>query len=289
MDAKCILGYFAVSSLDAFWIKWAVGQNIGVFLWFPRTHKNKSTDKYTYWKTAIVLSFSSSHTAESWFSFFPGYCLPVYPLSHLVLSISALSVCQFWLSMLHAIQFGDLSSSKIKVFCLKSEASWFHHHKNTSSIIWKRLGVELLLLHMERCQLRWFGHLVRMFGSTDPGHDGAVIFFVWPRNALVFHQRRCRRWLRKERFGPHWLGLGLGLGYCSCDSDLEEQNLMDGWMKIFNWEFNDFLKGKKILKEDVKCWNVGKCFGQNKTETPKNIFWTWSITPFFSQLLLVLE
>ena len=31
-----------------------------------------------------------------------------------------------------------------------------------SSVIRERLGVEPLLLHLERSQLRWFGHLVRM-------------------------------------------------------------------------------------------------------------------------------
>ena len=31
-----------------------------------------------------------------------------------------------------------------------------------SSVIRERLGVEPLLLHLERSQLRWFGHLVQM-------------------------------------------------------------------------------------------------------------------------------
>ena len=32
--------------------------------------------------------------------------------------------------------------------------------KGTSSVILEELGVELLLLHVERCQLMWFRHLV---------------------------------------------------------------------------------------------------------------------------------
>lgn len=35
-----------------------------------------------------------------------------------------------------------------------------------SSVIWKRLGIEPLLLSIERAQLRWFMHLVRMSPPT---------------------------------------------------------------------------------------------------------------------------
>ncbi len=38
--------------------------------------------------------------------------------------------------------------------------------KVRSSVVCEELGVELLLLSVERSQLRWFGHLVRM----PPGH-----------------------------------------------------------------------------------------------------------------------
>ena len=41
-----------------------------------------------------------------------------------------------------------------------------------SSDIQGRLGVELLLFHTERSQLRWFGHLVRMPPFTGvPGYS----------------------------------------------------------------------------------------------------------------------
>ncbi|MDF4355499.1 hypothetical protein P3445_23705, partial [Vibrio parahaemolyticus] len=37
-----------------------------------------------------------------------------------------------------------------------------------SSDIWRELGVEPLLLHIERGRLRWFGHLVRMPSGSLP-------------------------------------------------------------------------------------------------------------------------
>ena len=42
-----------------------------------------------------------------------------------------------------------------------------------SSVIREGLGVQPLLLHVERSQLRWFGHLVRI----PPGHLSLRFFF----------------------------------------------------------------------------------------------------------------
>ncbi|KAK5873269.1 hypothetical protein PBY51_018325 [Eleginops maclovinus] len=48
--------------------------------------------------------------------------------------------------------------------------------KVRSSVIWEGLGVEPLLLHVERSQLRWFGHLVRM----PPGRLPREVFQARP-------------------------------------------------------------------------------------------------------------
>ena len=45
-----------------------------------------------------------------------------------------------------------------------------------SSVILERLRVEPLLLHIERSQLRWFGHLVRM----SPGRLPGEVFWACP-------------------------------------------------------------------------------------------------------------
>lgn len=53
-----------------------------------------------------------------------------------------------------------------------------------SSFAWKELGLEPLLLHIERSQLQWLGHLggVPLKGrpEVDPGHDGETISLGWP-------------------------------------------------------------------------------------------------------------
>ncbi|KAK3528789.1 hypothetical protein QTP70_011573 [Hemibagrus guttatus] len=70
-----------------------------------------------------------------------------------------------------------------------------------SSVTWEELGVEPLLLHIERGQLRWLGHLFRMSPGRlpgevfrvcptgkrpgeNPGHAGETMSFGWPGNAL---------------------------------------------------------------------------------------------------------
>jgi len=61
----------------------------------------------------------------------------------------------------------------------------------------RELGIEPLLLRVERSQLRWFGHLIRMpplrgFPGTpdweetpgaDPEAAGGIIYLIWPGNA----------------------------------------------------------------------------------------------------------
>jgi len=44
-----------------------------------------------------------------------------------------------------------------------------------SSDIRRKLGVELLLLRVERSQLRWFGHLIRTPGQTQNPLEGLYI------------------------------------------------------------------------------------------------------------------
>ncbi|TWW71088.1 hypothetical protein D4764_17G0005710 [Takifugu flavidus] len=67
------------------------------------------------------------------------------------------------------------------------------------SAIREELGVELLLFRVERSQMRWLGHLVRMLPGRlvrcsghvspvrdpweDPGHVGETMSLNWPGNA----------------------------------------------------------------------------------------------------------
>ena len=70
-----------------------------------------------------------------------------------------------------------------------------------SSVIREEIRVEPLLLHIERSQLRWLGHLVRSLldaslvrcsghvppgggPGEDPGHAGGTMSLGWPGNAL---------------------------------------------------------------------------------------------------------
>ena len=70
-----------------------------------------------------------------------------------------------------------------------------------SSVIWEELGVDPLLLRVEKSQMRWLGHLVRippgrLLGEVfrarptgrdpgeDPGHAGETMSLGWPGNAL---------------------------------------------------------------------------------------------------------
>lgn len=56
--------------------------------------------------------------------------------------------------------------------------------KVRSSGIWRELRVELLLLRIERSQLRWFGYLIKM-PPGHPNHTGEILSFylIWIGNA----------------------------------------------------------------------------------------------------------
>ncbi|KAJ8015855.1 hypothetical protein DPEC_G00000750 [Dallia pectoralis] len=87
-----------------------------------------------------------------------------------------------------------------------------------SSVIREELGVEPLLLCIERSQLRWFGHLVRMppgrlprevFQARpagrrpreDPGLGGEIISPHWPGNASGFPSQSWLMLPGKGKFG----------------------------------------------------------------------------------------
>ncbi|TWW62808.1 hypothetical protein D4764_04G0014550 [Takifugu flavidus] len=75
-----------------------------------------------------------------------------------------------------------------------------------SSAIREELGVESLLLHVERSQMRWLGHpldasLVRCSGHVppvggpreDPGHVGETMSLDWSDNAWGFPQTTWKK------------------------------------------------------------------------------------------------
>ncbi|KAK3519688.1 hypothetical protein QTP70_000998, partial [Hemibagrus guttatus] len=71
-----------------------------------------------------------------------------------------------------------------------------------SSVTWEELGVEPLLLHIERGQLRWLGHLFRM----PPGRLPGEVFRACPtgkrpRGRPRTHWRDYVSWLAWERLG----------------------------------------------------------------------------------------
>ncbi|KAK0134738.1 putative uncharacterized transposon-derived protein F52C9.6 [Merluccius polli] len=81
-----------------------------------------------------------------------------------------------------------------------------------SSVIREELGVDLLLLRVERTQMRWLGHLVRMppgrlpgevfrarptgrRPGEDPGHAGETMSLDWPRKASGSSGKSWTKWL----------------------------------------------------------------------------------------------
>jgi len=104
-----------------------------------------------------------------------------------------------------------------------------------SSDIRRELGVEPLVLRVERSQLRWFGHLIRIppfrgFLGGDPGEDpepaGGIIYLVWPGNALGSPRRHWRVWLGRRKPG------GPCLAGCPRDPASDKRKRMDGWFHI---------------------------------------------------------
>lgn len=64
------------------------------------------------------------------------------------------------------------------------------------SVIWEELGGEPMLLHIEKSQLRWLGHLASQGHvppggdpGEDPGHAGVTMSPSWPGNALGSSRR----------------------------------------------------------------------------------------------------
>jgi len=108
-----------------------------------------------------------------------------------------------------------------------------------SSDIRRELGVEPLLLRVERSQLRWFGHLIRMppgrlpfsghiqLGGdprADPAPAGGITYLVWPGNASGSPRRNWSVWLGRRKPG------GPCLASCHCDPAPDKRTRMDGWI-----------------------------------------------------------
>lgn len=57
-------------------------------------------------------------------------------------------------------------TKRMRLWIHAAEMNAFHRVSvaslRRSSVIWEKLRVELLLLHIEKSQLRWFSHLTRM-------------------------------------------------------------------------------------------------------------------------------
>ena len=112
-----------------------------------------------------------------------------------------------------------------------------------SLVIREGLGVEPLLLRIERSQMRWLGHLVRMTPGGLPGE----VFEVRPTGRRPRGRPRtcwidCVSKLTWERLGSpqkswrKWPGTGTTGLLCSscCPRDLTQiikRQIMDGWME----------------------------------------------------------
>ncbi|KAK3546351.1 hypothetical protein QTP70_025761, partial [Hemibagrus guttatus] len=78
-----------------------------------------------------------------------------------------------------------------------------HRDRVRSSVTWEELGVEPLLLHIERGQLRWLGHLFRM----PPGRLPGEVFRACPTGKRPWGRPRTR-W-RDYVFQLAWERLGV--------------------------------------------------------------------------------
>lgn len=104
----------------------------------------------------------------------------------------------------------------------------------------KSLKVELLLLCIERSQLRWFGHLLRMpprrhpvdvFWACPTGkrpqvypeHARGIISLGWCENALRSPKMSWRKWPGKRTYGCPYLPC------CHSDPVSDKRWIMDGW------------------------------------------------------------
>ena len=118
----------------------------------------------------------------------------------------------------------ERTSSRIQaseINFLRRAAGLSLRDKVRSSDIRRELGVEPLLLRVERSQLRWFGHLTRMppgrlplevfrarptgrRPEADPEPAGGIIYLFWPGDASGFPRRSWRVLLFEKEA---WLAL----------------------------------------------------------------------------------
>ena len=109
-----------------------------------------------------------------------------------------------------------------------------------SSVTRERLGVEPLLLRLERSQLRWFGHLVRMpperlpIGRSsvhvplggdpgaDQGADGGITSTLWPWTVSGSPRRKSLMLRWKGKSGALWWSC------CPRDPTTDKRLKMDG-------------------------------------------------------------
>ena len=124
-------------------------------------------------------------------------------------------------------------------------AGLFLRDRVKSSVIWGRLKVELLLLHIERSQLRWFRHPVRMLpgcltvgvfqtcssaqrplGRPRTGWRDHVSLLAW-EHLSVSSQGNQKRWPGRGRSGP------LYSMCCPHNLKSDEQKLMIGCYTSF--------------------------------------------------------
>ena len=108
-----------------------------------------------------------------------------------------------------------------------------------SSVIQEGLGVEPLLLRIERSQMRWFGHLVRMLPGRLPGE----VFRARPTGRRPRGRPRTpERRLGTPR-GPPGRAGGRGRGQGRLGFSVkaaapatrppEKRQMMDGWMDLW--------------------------------------------------------
>ncbi len=95
-----------------------------------------------------------------------------------------------------------------------------------SSVTREELRVEPLLLHVERSQLRWLGHLYQMPPGRLPGKvdAGGTMSLGWPGKASGSPWKSWRKCLGRGKSGHPCLDC------CPRDPAPDKQKKMDGWM-----------------------------------------------------------
>ncbi|KAK3517314.1 hypothetical protein QTP70_002959 [Hemibagrus guttatus] len=131
-----------------------------------------------------------------------------------------------------------------------------------SSVTWEELGVEPLLLHIERGQLRWLGHLFRM----PPGHVPGEVFRAcptgktqdtlerlslgWPGNTSGSFWKSWRKCLGRGREAQIWFSVS-SLVSCSHQSSvlLSKENPVTFHIRLLSWGFWAALTERSTLGE----------------------------------------